>query len=223
MRVRMDDARRVAVAVALGACTLASLLAGSSVDFSEAPASALAPRRGAFSVWGLVYTLLAASAVVLGSARDARPPSAAAAVVAPVLVCVSLALTCAWSGLVTRAPRGASLAVLAASAVAAWTAVGVLGDARGADLLVHAAAYGLLAGWLSVATTISLPTDDTRALAGAAGAVGAASVGLATPWPCAALLWGLAWQRAFDRAVVGAIVLALAGLGGAAGRAATGA
>lgn len=190
-----------AVAIAVGACTLASLASASFVDFSKTPTSAIVPRRGAFSIWGPIYTLLGASAVVLASVRTV-PVS----IFPHVLVCVALGITCVWSATVTRYRRVATL-LLAAAALTAWASLyGVR------DNLLYSAAYGLFAGWLSVATTISTGTDDTRALVVAATVVGSASVGLATPWPCASLLWGLVCQRAVDRAVVGSIALTLVSL-----------
>jgi hypothetical protein len=186
------------IAIALGACTLASLTSASFVDFSKTPTSAIVPRKGAFSIWGVIYTLLAASAVVLASTR-----AAPASLLPHVLACVALGITCAWSATVTRHRRVATL-FLTASALSAWASLyGVR------DNLLYSAAYGLLAGWLSVATTISTGADDTRTLVVASTMVGSASVGLSTPWPCLSLLWGLACQRVVDRAVVGSIVLTL--------------
>lgn len=192
-----------AVAIALGACTLASLTSASLVDFSKTPTSAIVPHRGAFSIWGVIYTLLGASAVVLASVRT--PP---ASILPHVLACVALGITCVWSATVTRYRRIVTLS-LAASALTAWASLyGVR------DNLVYSAAYGLFAGWLSVATTISTGTDDTRALVVASTIVGSASVGLSTPWPCVSLLWGLVCQRVVDRAVVGSIVLTLVAIVG---------
>lgn len=186
------------VAIALGVCTLASLISASFVDFSTTPTSEIVPRRGAFSIWGLIYTLLGASAIVLASTR-----AAPASILPHVLACVALGITCIWSATVTRFRRVATLS-LAASALTAWASLyGVR------DNVLYSAAYGLLAGWLSVATTISTGTDDTRALVAASTIVGCASVGLSTPWPSLALLWGLVCQRVIDRAVVGSIALTL--------------
>lgn len=191
------------IAVALGACTLASLTSASFVDFSKTPTSGIVPRKGAFSIWGLIYTLLGASAVVLASTR-----AAPASIYPHVLASVALGITCVWSATVTRYRRIATLS-LAASALTAWASLyGVR------DNLVYSAAYGLFAGWLSVATTISTGTDDTRALVVASTIVGSASVGLSAPWPCLSLLWGLVCQRTVDRAVVGSIVLTIVAIVG---------
>ena len=186
------------IAIALGACTLASLTSASFVDFSKTPTSGIVPRRGAFSIWGLIYTLLGASSVVLASTR-----AAPASLLPHVLASVALGITCLWSATVTRYRRVATLS-LAASALTAWASLyGVR------DNLLYSAAYGLFAGWLSVATTISLGTDDTRALVVASTIVGSASMGLSTPWPCLSLLWGLVCQRVVDRAVAGSIAITL--------------
>lgn len=187
-----------AVAIALGACTLASLTSASFVDFSKTPKSGIVPRNGAFSIWGVIYTLLGASAAVLASVRTAP-----ASILPHVLTSVALGITCVWSATVSRYRRIATLS-LAASALTAWASLyGVR------ENLLYSAAYGLFAGWLSVATTISSGTDDTRALVVASTIVGSASVGLSTPWPCVSLLWGLVCQRVVDRAVMGSIVLTL--------------
>ena len=154
------------IALALGACTLASVVSSSFVDFARTPTSDLVPRRGAFSIWGLVYTLLVASAAVLGSARGGAPSSP----VPHVLVCAALAITCVWSATVARAPRVA-FAALVASALATWVALPFAHEH-----LLYAATYGLLAGWLAVAVTISTGINDTRALLGASVVVGAASL-----------------------------------------------
>jgi len=187
-----------AVAIALGACTLASLTSASFVDFSKTPKSGIVPRNGAFSIWGVIYTLLGASAAVLASVRTAP-----ASILPHVLTSVALGITCVWSATVSRYRRIATLS-LAASALTGWASLyGVR------ENLLYSAAYGLFAGWLSVATTISSGTDDTRALVVASTIVGSASVGLSTPWPCVSLLWGLVCQRVVDRAVMGSIVLTL--------------
>lgn len=191
------------IAIALGTCTLASLTSASIVDFSKTPTSGLVPRKGAFSIWGLIYTLLAASAVVLGSTRATPSP-----ILPHILACVALGITCVWSATVTRIPHLATLS-LVTSALTAWVSLALVRDNP-----IYSAAYGLLAGWLSVATTISAGIDDTRALVVASVAVGSASVGLSTPWPCVSLLWGLVSQRVIDRAVVGSIVLTVASIVG---------
>ena len=190
-----------AIAIALGICTLASLVSSSFVDFSKTPTSDLTPRKGAFAIWGLIYTLLIASAIVVGSVRHGT--------ISPLphlLVCVALVITCAWSVAVTRSRRVA-LVALVASALTTWASLFFVRD----DLL-FSVAYGLLAGWLSVATTLSTESNDTRALAVGSVVVGSACVGLSTPWPCASLLWGLACQRTVDPVVAGSIVATLSAI-----------
>lgn len=184
------------IAIVLGVCTVASVASASLVDFSRTPTSALVPRKGAFSIWGLIYTLLIASAVVLGSAR-ANPKS----ILPHVLVCVALGVTCMWSAIVTRFRRVASLCLFV-SALVVWISLVYV-----RNNLLFSVAYGLLAGWLSVATTISMETNDTRALLVASLAVGTVSIGLSTPWPCASMLWGLVCQRVLDKAIVNSILL----------------
>ena len=193
--------RMRAVAIALGACTLASLTCSLYVDFSTPRTSAIVPHNDAFSIWGLIYTLLGASSVFLASARTVP-----ASILPHVLVCVALGITCVWSATVTRFQRVAFLS-LVASALTTWAS---LHGVR--DNLLYTMAYGLLAGWLSVATTISTGTDDTRALVLATVLVGSASVGVPTPWPSLSLLWGLVYQRVVDRAVLGSIALTLASI-----------
>lgn len=193
-----------AIAIALGTCTLASLVSASFVDFTQTPTSSIAPRKVAFSIWGLIYTLLAASAVVIGSTRASPSP-----LYPHVLVCISLAITCVWSATVTRA-RGIAFLALATSAATAWASLHAVRD----HLLLLSTAYGLLAGWLSVATTISTLSDDTRILVLASTLVGSGCVAIGTPWPSVALLWGLVCQQRVDASVwTSILVTLLAGVG----------
>ena len=190
---------RTVVAWLLGTCTLASLISSSYVDFSRTPTSELTPRKGAFSIWGLIYTLLGASAFTVGSLRrDAVDPTP------HVLVSAALATTLAWSLSVGRV-RAVALAALAVASLLAWSSLAFV-DGRE---ILFSAAYGLLAGWLSVATTLSTERDDTRTLAVASCAIGIASVALGAPWPCASLLWALVTQRRFDATVIASIAIAL--------------
>lgn len=200
-----------AIAIALGTCTLASLVSASFVDFTMTPTSAIAPRNVAFSIWGLIYTLLAASAVVLGSTRVSPSP-----LYPHILVCVSLAITCVWSATVTRV-RGIAFVALAASALTAWASLYAVRDQQ----LILSAAYGLLTGWLSVATTISTLIDDTRILVLASTLVGSGCVAIGTPWPSVALFWGLVCQRSMDASVWASILLTLVAVGGSVFRALT--
>lgn len=197
-----------AIAIALGTCTLASLVSASFVDFTTTPTSAIVPHRVAFSIWGLIYTLLIASAVVLGSTRTVSSP-----LYPHILVCIALTITCVWSATVTRAHGGATVA-LAASALTAWSSLYAVRDQP-----LLSATYGLFTGWLSVAATISTGTDDTRVLLAASALVGSASVVIGTPWPGVALLWSLVFQKTVDRYVVGSIVLTLIALVGSVFRA----
>lgn len=187
-----------AISLALGACTAASLYSSSLVDFSQTPSSALTPRRGAFSIWGLIYTLLIACTVVVASLRGEVK------LLPHVLVCVSLAITCAWSLTVSRS-RGLAVLALISSALAAWTSLPFVKDNH-----LFSAAYGLLAGWLSVAVTISTELNDRRVLVVASSAIGAASVSLSTPWPVISLIWGLVGQLQIDRVVAGSAFIAVA-------------
>lgn len=197
-----------AIAIALGTCTLASLVSASFVDFTKTPTSDIAPRKVAFSIWGLIYTLLAASAVVLGSTRASPSP-----LYPHVLVCVSLAITCVWSATATRV-RGVAFVALATSALTAWSSLYAV-----RSHLLLSAAYGLLTGWLSVATTISSLTDDTRILVLASTLVGSGCVAIGTPWPSVALFWGLVCQQNVDGSVWASILVTLAALGGSVFRA----
>lgn len=166
---------------------------------SDQRALGITPRRGAFSIWGLIYPLLVVSAVSMRS-RPA-PPGVAAALGA------SLALSAAWVPLfAANTPPslvGAALALCGAlgAAVAAVAFAGGPSLEAPAKIAVQAPA-ALYAGWLCCAAVLSigialkayalaLPDWSLLALA-----LGVTLLTVATRNPVLALpaLWAIAWQ-----------------------------
>jgi tryptophan-rich sensory protein len=109
-----------------------SWAAGRAVDYEALPTPALQPRPEAFAVaWTTIYALLGVRA--LAADEDEEPP----------LVVAALLLTVLWAAAARARRLRLAAGVLVVAAALAW---------RGID----DAATALLAGWLSVASVLSL-------------------------------------------------------------------
>lgn len=202
---------RLATATVLG--VLAAWLSAQGLVFrDETERPPAQPRDAAFAIWGLIFPLVAGTAAVAGE-PGAHPPRAVLATVGALALCV------AWARAYAAEARPLAAASLVGAAVLAW-----LGSAWAVAPWV-AQSLALFAGWLGVASLLSVslagaPALGTRAaLAGAAAVTSAAAVGLARPAASAAVLWAAALQREGGPAW-GALALAAAGVAVGAWRAA---
>ena len=169
------------LSVAVVAGVLAAWGASAELDFGGAPVSNLQPRNVAFGIWGVIFALQLASAVVL----DERDFSSRA-----VLALVgSLALSTAWAKVWAVNRRGAALVLLAAAGVA-WTSL------AWSEHPLARAATGVYAGWLSVATVLNaVPVAPPWVLPLVASGVAGASVALGKYEPLLAVVWATVLQR----------------------------
>jgi hypothetical protein len=182
------------------------LAAGGWLNEDSTP---LAPAKGAFRIWSLIYLGLLAYSVwqlLPAQRRSARQqglrPWAAAAML----------LNAAWIWVVQAGWLGLSLAVIVVllAVLARIFVLLVRGRPEGtADMIITDGTFGLYFGWVTIATVA-----NTSAVLGAAGfdgsgmpvalatavLVAAAVIGVATAWrsggrlaPALALSWGLAW------------------------------
>lgn len=138
----------------------------------------LEPAGWAFSIWGVIYLWLVASAV-FGLLRRPGDPGWDAAR-GPLII--SLAVGVPWLWVAERSPLAATamIVVMLAGAVAALLRAGP------ADRWLLAAPLGLYAGWLTAATGVSLAA--TLAGYGLTGPAPAAWIGLAAALGAAALV-----------------------------------
>ena len=155
--------------------------------------SRIQPRGGAFSIWIAIYTLLLVAAPATGAAFAARRGRSRRRVAAPDLRvgdCGARERQRAdvRNGRAARPRRRRGVDCRRAGAVRP--------SGGGARAWAAEAGVGLYAGWLLAATAINAASAARRStpprLAAVAGVAGAASVGLARPWPCASLVWAIA-------------------------------
>jgi hypothetical protein len=189
--------------VALGTFVILSILASATVNFSEVEErSSIQPRNVAFSIWWVIFSLLIASAI-----QFYHSPSSSEAAW---FVTASLAETVVWAFSVERYPRLALASILLSTATA-YPAV--LLESR----LLPSAAYGLYAGWLTVASVLSTLSnfsglDTTRALLPVSLFVGGVAVASKNVWFAVPLVWALLLQKSIDYNVAASLVPSLASI-----------
>ncbi|WP_336712032.1 TspO/MBR family protein [Arthrobacter sp. USHLN218] len=168
----------------------------------------LAPAKGAFRIWSLIYLGLLAYSV--WQLLPAQRRSARQQILRPSAVAAML-LNAAWIWVVQAGWLGLSLAVivvLLAVLARIFVLLARTSPEGTADTIITDGTFGLYFGWVTIATVA-----NTSAVLGAAGFDGfgmpvalasavlaaAALIGVATAWlggrlaPALALSWGLAW------------------------------
>lgn len=188
------------VVLSLGASGLSGALFSTSIGtVSREHTLAITPRSGAFSIWGVIYTLLAASAVFASAQEVALTPA--------LTLAAAEALTAAWVPLFlanTPASLVGAAAVLVAAAALGTAAVFGVGPLRSLPwqrALCVQTSFALFTGWLWCAALLSVgiaarpwvatPQWALPVLAGLVGTLAAASRNPVLVLPCA---WALLWQ-----------------------------
>ena len=215
-----DTVRQVVVLVtsllAIVAAFLGSGAAGGTPiqeaadGYLDADSTLIAPGRGAFSIWSVIYTGMLAYAIwqlLPGQRTDARHRRIGYAVAA------SLVLNALWIGVVQLDLLGLSLPVIAVLlAVLAWLFVQLrrMPPKNLVDTIVTDGSIGLYLGWVVVATAANATAvlaaagftgwgvaDETWAViviaAAAAVGIGLAVWGRGRIAPMLSLCWGLSW------------------------------
>lgn len=206
----MRHSATLALGIGLATSLVASALSGVFVPgasigtVSNEHRLSITPRSGAFSIWGLIYTLLGSAFVHSVVVPDSVP------LVPALCLGAAEALSGIWVPLfVTNTTASLALAalVLVAATVSAVSAVALLGPIAGAGtwqraVFVHGA-FALFAGWLLCAAFLgvgialasaydsTLPRWSLLVLSFAAALAAAATRNPVLALPCA---WALLWQ-----------------------------
>lgn len=173
--------------VLLATGVVASFISSTTVDFARTPSTAIHPRGIAFAVaWTAIYSSLIASSVVTHQNQsdfDAR-----------LLVGASLWVTVLWAWVTPSAVMAFRVILLA-------TTLAIAAAARVRQDGIFAIATGLYAGWLSVASFISLgiaypePFDTPRLLPVAVATASAVGVLTTNPALLSIVLWATLTQQ----------------------------